>query len=310
MKKVLLSLLMIVNSSWAQVQVVSSTTDIAWAVREIGGKLVHVDALLEGTENPHYVDAVPEFIRLASNADIVFQVGMELEVGWMPKVLSRSGNANVQPGGKGFVEVTDSIKVLGKKDGPVDRSMGDVHPAGNPHFWISPVALKQSGEAIRDGLIAVDPKNMNAYMKGYDDFEKKMERIYAENKAKLAPFSERLQKPVLMEYHEEFAYFLDAYGLISTGSLEEKPGVPPSAGRLAQVAVAAKKSGIVLVVAADTAPKQTLKRFEEMSKLPVIQLPMSLYPEGGFSDYEKFQNHLVDSVVEALKSNLAKGQAA
>ena len=299
--------LFLASSSWAAepIKVITSTTDLAWAVKEIGGPNVEVKSLLKGTENPHYVDAVPEFIRLASEAKVAIVVGLDLEIGWIPKVLARSGNAQVQPGGKGYAEVGKVINVLEKPVGAIDRSMGDVHPSGNPHFWISPLRFAEVAPRIAETLSAVDPVNASAYSAGAKRFQDSMKQIHARSEKKFEPLRVGLTGPSLMEYHQEFAYFLEAYGLKSMGSIEEKPGVTPSAGRLAGVAMQAKGAGVRFVLAAETAPKKTLERFAELSGLPVVQVPMSMY--GNVKDYGTFHDRMVDAVVKALQTGAPRG---
>ena len=284
------------------VKVVTSTTDLAWAVKEIGGAHVEVQSLLKGTENPHFVDAIPEFIRLVSEAQAVVIVGLDLEIGWMPKVLTRSGNAQVQPGGKGYCEAGRAVHVLEKPTGDVDRSMGDVHPSGNPHFWLSPKAFAQAAGPIAQTLIAVDPAHTADYQVGARRFTELMEEIRKKNAAKLHSLIASISGPVLMEYHKEFAYFLETYGLRSFGSVEEKPGVAPSAGRLAEVALAAKGAGVRFVLAGETAPKKTLEKFTELSAMPVAVVPMSVQPHAKVKDYPAFQEYLVDTVAKQLGS--------
>ena len=300
--KTILSLLVLISGNVvaAPVKVVTSTTDLAWAVKEVGLDLVEVTPLLKGTENPHYVDAVPEFIRLASEAQVVVIVGLDLEVGWMPKVLGRSGNAAVQPGGQGYVEAGQGIQVLDKKTGTVDRTMGDVHPAGNPHFWLSPRALAQSMEPVVKALSAVDPANSSKYQENLKKFAAKMQALHEKNIKRLKPLLAGTSGPVLIEYHSEFAYFLESYGLKSLGSIEEKPGVTPSAGRLAEVGTQAKNSKIKFALSSDTAPKKTLERFSEISGLRVMAVPLSLCPKSGLTDYSQLQEKIVEAVVKGL----------
>lgn len=282
-------------------KVITSTTDLGWAVKEIGGAHVEVKALLKGTENPHYVDAVPEFIRLASEAQVAVIIGLDLEIGWMPKVLARSGNARVQPGGSGYVEAGKGISVLEKPKGTVDRSMGDVHPAGNPHFWLGPEVFAAAMIPVTQTLSTVDPAHAADYQAGLAKFTQKMKEIQEKNKKRIQPLLAGITGAVMLEYHQEFAYFLEAYGLKSMGSIEEKPGVTPSAGRLADVGMRAKSAKVKFALAADTAPKKTLERFSEISGIPVITVPMSLYPKGGVSDYPTFQDTLVNAVVKGLQ---------
>ncbi len=279
----------------APVPVVTTMNELAWAVQEIGGANVTAKALLDGTENPHYVDAVPEFIRLVADAQVVVLVGLDLEIGWMPKVLGRSGNAQVQPGGKGYCEAGKTVSVLEKPTGDVNRSMGDVHPTGNPHFWLSPKALGEAGGAIAETLSGVDPAHAADYAKGLEAFRKKLDGIAAVNQAKLKAAA---GSSWVIEYHKEFSYLFSQYGLKSYGSIEEKPGVLPSAGRLAQIGLAAKQAGVKVALAGDYAPKKTLERFTEVSGIPVVQVPTSVQPKGKYADYAGLQSFLVDSLVK------------
>ena len=245
MKTSLILFLISVSCAFAKpLKVITSTTDLAWAAREIGKDKVDVTALLAGTENPHYVDTIPEYIRLASEADVVCIIGLELEVGWMPKVLARSGNAQVQPGGKGYCETGKAVTVLEKPTGPVDRSMGDIHVAGNPHFWLSPKSLTEGSQEVLKAFVRVDPAHSKEFEANYKALSTKLEALHKTNQAKLKPYLAALKGPAIIEYHKEFSYFFYAYEIQSLGSIEEKPGVPPSAGRIAEVALTAKSQGI------------------------------------------------------------------
>lgn len=286
-----------------KLKVVTSIPDLAWVASEIGGGRVEAKALLRGTENPHYVDAVPEFTRLVSNADVVCIVGLDLEIGYMPPVLSRSGNANVQPGGKGFCETGKGVTILDKSTGPVDRSLGDVHPQGNPHFWLSPAALAESAKVIVEALVAVDPEYADRYQKNLENFTANMKLLSDDISARLKPVRDAQQatgKPVLMEYHKEFTYFLEHYGLKSFGSLEEKPGVPPSAGRIGTLAISTKAAGIKVVLAADYNPEVTLNRFSELSGIPTVVVPTMIQTAGSFKTYAALQNYIADSLAAGI----------
>lgn len=288
------------------VQIVTTIPDLAWAAREIGKDFVAVRSLLKGVEDPHYADAVPEFIRLVSNADIVCSVGLDLEVGWLPKVLSRSGNAQVQPNGKGHCELGKAVDVLDKPSGAVDRSMGDVHPMGNPHFWLSPKALAKGASQILEALLRADPEHAAAYQKNYSEFSKRMDALVEAGRKKLAPYLSKQAGPQVLEYHREFTYFLDAYGLKAFGSIEEKPGVPPSAGRIAGIAASAKFAGVRLILATDYNPRKTVERVAEISGIPSLIVQASVQTGGRFKDYISLQEHAVDSIAGLLDSSKAR----
>jgi zinc/manganese transport system substrate-binding protein len=289
-----------------RIKVITTLPDFAWMAQEIGGEFVEAKALLRGTENPHYVDAVPDFIRLVADAKVVCVAGMDLEVGYMPAVLSKSGNAAVQPGGPGYCEIGKSVTALDKPTGPIDRSMGDVHPAGNPHFFLSPRSMAEGSQELVKVLARVDAAHAAQYEKAGAAFKTKMENLSKEIKTKLEPFRAAQQgKPILLEYHKEYAYFLAEYGLLSYGSLEEKPGMPPSAGRLATVGSAAKAAGVKLILAADYNPEKTLLRFQEISGIPPVIVPTMIQAKGPATSYPELQKQIADALVKALQ---AKGK--
>ena len=273
-------------------------------VKQIGQDSVDVVSLLKGTENPHYADANPEFIRLVSNADVVCSVGLSLEIGWLPKVLARSGNAKVQRGGSGFCELGKSVTVLEKAEGSVDRSMGDVHPEGNPHFWLSPKSMAEASQELVHVLASVSPANAAALRASQGVFVQKMNELILKNQTRLRSVVAALGSgPISLEYHREFNYLLEIYGIRSFGSIEEKPGVPPSAGRIAEVAKSARAAGVRFILAAEYHPKSTVERVSELSGIPVITVPTSVQPVGKIKDYIELQDFIVDQILK----NLARG---
>ena len=288
-----------------KLNVVTTIPDLAWAAEQIGGNRVSVRSLLRGSENPHFVDAVPEFIRLVAEADVVCIVGLDLEVGYMPAVLSRSGNAKVQPGGKGYCEAGKTVTTLEKPHGPIDRSMGDVHPAGNPHFYLSPKALSEAAHEIAAALERADPAHSAEYIAGLKLLEEKLKSLREKITARLQPVLEAQakagHKPLLIEYHREFTYFLEDYGLKSMGSIEEKPGVPPSAGRLGDVSKSAKTQGVRIALVADYSPAKTIEKFATLAGVKVVTVPTMVQPNGKYNSYEALQVHIADSIATSVK---------
>lgn len=283
----------------AKIKLVTTTTTLAWAATVIGGENVEVVPLLRGSEDVHFVDAVPSFIRKVAEADILCANGLDLEIGWLPKILTKSGNAKVQPGGKGFCEVGRGIQAIDVPKGNVDRSMGDVHAAGNPHFCIAPNYLAKGAEVIADALMEADPGNAAKYRAGLETLKKQLSEIQKRTAEKLRA-NKKLQAGKVLEYHKEFSYFLKDYALNSFGSLEETPGVPPSAGRVAEISTSAKNAGVVMAIAAPWSPRKVLEKFTEFSGIPFRQAPLYVddtKPEA----YAKLQEKIADAILEPLK---------
>lgn len=294
MKKIFSLIIFVISFALsAKLIVLTTTPDLAWLVSEIGGEKVNVTSLLEGNEDPHYVDAMPHWIAKASNADLFCFVGMDLEVGWAPKVLSRSSNAKIQPGGKGHCNAGKSVKALEVPTGNVDRSMGDVHAGGNPHYHLGPSFYLQSADGILSQLIEVDAKNTEYYLKNYESLSKKISRV----KAKVKKILSKKKIGKIMSYHREFSYFFKDFGLVSAGEIEETPGVPPSAGRIARVGIQAKRDKVALALATTTNPKKLLNKFTEISNVPVAVVPMSILKSGTPANYEELMTKLANEIV-------------
>ncbi len=281
----------------ASLNVVTTTTDLAWLARQIGGDDVQVTALLTGREDPHYVDAVPRYIHQVANADAVCVVGMDLEIGWIPKVLSKSANAQIQPGGSGYCDASEHVDALDVITDSVNRSMGDVHPDGNPHYHLSPLHLLQAGEKVLDVLIELQPDRAQQLLQNYQLLSERLAALQTEIQSKLKP----LRDWRFLEYHKDFGYFFDAYGLESVGELEAVPGVPPSAGRLAKTSISAKKEGVQLLIASSHNPLKVLKRFSSLSGVPYVQVSTSIQFDGDINDYATLQHHIADALLQTAQ---------
>ena len=291
----LLLSILCVPSAVAKTKVLVTLPDFIEVVRALGGDTVEVDSLLDGREDPHFVDALPSFVTKASKADVVCSVGLDLEIAWLPKVLAKSGNAKVQSGGSGFCELGRSVNVLEKATSPVDRSMGDVHAAGNPHFYLSPSALIESSREVLRVLTKADPKNAMLFETNAKLFAEKMMALKALIQSKLVP----VQSAVLIQYHKEFSYFLSEYGLKSVGSIEEKAGVPPSAARIVAVSSEAKAARVALALGALHSSTAHLLKFTEVSGVKAVKVPAGVQKnDQRFDSIAKVQAALADELLK------------
>lgn len=282
----------------AKIKVMTTTPDLAWLANQIGKEHVEVESLLSGSEDPHYVDVVPSFISKVMKADIVCSVGLDLEVGWLPRVLARSARSHLQPGGSGVCVVSDSVEALDKIEGKVDRSLGHVHAAGNPHFTLGPSFMAQAARTVYENLVKIKPLEKEAFEKNFQALEVSLSELKNELTSKLNPVSTNF---FLMEYHKDFSYFFYDYKLLSFGAIEEVPGVPPSAGRIAERASEAREKGIKLVLASHVSPMKVLTRFHSIAGTKSIQVPTMMTTDGPFSDYFYLQRWLVDEIVKHAK---------
>src|SRR5215467_11315248 len=226
-----------------KLKVVATTADLAAVARAVGGDDVDVTTLARPTEDPHFVDAKPSFIRIVNQADVLIEGGASLEAGWLPPILDSARNAKISPGSPGRVVAAQGIRLL---DVPaqLDRSMGDVHPQGNPHFMLDPVAAKTVARSIQTAYCAVDGQRCADYEAALHRFEDAVEARLAGWRAALAP----LKGTKVVTYHKDFDYFFDRFGMDVVDTLEPKPGIPPSPTHLTELIPKMRAGGVRLIV--------------------------------------------------------------
>lgn len=293
-----------------KIKVVTTLPDLAEVASIIGGDKVEVESLLKGNEDAHFLEAVPTYIRMVANADAVCFVGLDLEIGWIPKILAKSGNSKVQPGGTGYCETGKAVTALDKPTTSVDRSMGDVHPYGNPHFNLSPKALSEAAVQVEKTLSNIKPEYHEEFKNNLAKFQNQMTSLKERIDKKLKPLQFLSRgRPIVMEYHKEFSYFFDLYGLKSFGSIEDKPGVPPSGTRLAEIAKAAKSAKVCMAFGSLYSPENQLKKFSEISGIEYKKMPTMVQKSNDkYNSIEKLQNALADAVLScSLLSAKDKG---
>lgn len=227
-----------------KINVVTTTEDLASITNEIGGDLVSVESLSRGYQDPHFVDAKPSYLVKLRKADLFVEVGRDLEVGWVPGLLNSARNAKILPGGAGFVDASKNIQVL-ELGGPVGREQGDVHPLGNPHYWLDPENGLVMAAAIRDGLSRVSPAGAATFASRYADFEKRLRAKEAEWKQRAKAIG--LTGARVVTYHRSWPYFARAFGFEVMDFVEPKPGVPPTPKHVQDLTAEMKAQSVKLL---------------------------------------------------------------
>ena len=282
------SLFFILFAQGVFAQVVTTLPEFAWIVKELNPKL-DVKSFLNGNEDPHFVDASPSFVFKAARAKLLIKNGMQLEMGWLPPVTEQSGNADVQIGGKGHCDASSKVNKIGIIEN-YDRSMGDVHPVGNPHYSLSLVEMKSVIETISRCLKKV---GLGFIEENQTNLLKRFDEVLAKTKEQLAP----LKQKKFMVYHIEFNYFMRDFGLKSVGSLEEVPGVLPSAIYLAKTAKKAMDENVALVFASNVSPDRYLEKFKDISSIKYVKAQVHPLNQDDFlKHYQLFVNEVVKNV--------------
>ena len=280
MKLLISFVLLIPTLSIAGLNIKTTLPELNWLVSEILGDKGESKSLLSGYEDPHFVDVTPAFIFKVKGIDLLVKNGLALESTWLPKIIELSGNANFDK--DGLCDASSEVSVLGKMK-EVDRSLGDVHPEGNPHYTYSPLQMINASLAIKNCLIKVDKKHSSYYEKNFKELKAKLEALHKSVKARLA-----LYKNVsVMTYHKEFSYFCNDYNLNCIDTVEETPGVLPSASHLFKKYKTAKSKSVKMVLATRANSNKILKKFQEISGIKYYQI------ESHMNDKVKtYENHI------------------
>lgn len=282
--------------AFAGLNVATSLSDLASVAQFVGGKHVSARSLCRGYEDPHFVPAKPSLMKAIQHADVFISVGLELDGGWLPLVLPGSRNPKIQPGTKGFVDASDGVNVLEKPVGTVNRAEGDIHPLGNPHYYLDPKNLEIVADHLAEVFSSLDPANASDYAANAKAFDARMETSLAKWEQELAPY----KGASIVIYHRNFVYFADRFGLKIFGTVESKPGIPPGPRHIAELAEAMKQAGVKVV---EYQPYYKAGASRELAKRAggvAVQVATEVGGMPGTDDvFAKF-NALVSSLAQAL----------
>jgi ABC-type Zn uptake system ZnuABC Zn-binding protein ZnuA len=287
-----LGVLLFAANAQAKLNVVATTSDLAAIAKEIGGDQITLTTLAKPTEDPHFVDAKPSFISKLNRADMVIEGGAELEIGWLPALLDQARNEKIVAGARGHVNCSQGVALL---DVPttLDRSRGDIHAAGNPHFVISPVNGKIIAQTIAAALAENDPANAEAYRANLNKFIIALDAKLVEWRQKLAPFKGRS----VVAYHDSWPYFAKEFGLKIEIFLEPKPGIPPTPSHLAEVITKMKAEQVSVIIVDAYLSRRTAETVARETGATVV--PVSQFP-GGIKGTEGGYLQLLDELVNSL----------
>jgi ABC-type Zn uptake system ZnuABC Zn-binding protein ZnuA len=279
----------------AQIRVVATTPDLASVAREIGGDKVSVVALAKPTEDPHYVDAKPSHIVTLNRADALIEGGAELELGWLPPLLENSRNSKISAGAPGRIVASDGVKML-EIPTSFDRSKGDVHSLGNPHFMIDPVTVRIVARNIASHFAQIDPKNAATYNGNLSRFNTKLDAKYAEWQKELAPY----RGARIVTYHKDFVYFADRFGLNIVDELEPKPGIAPSPAHLAQVIGKMKAGNAKVILVQPFQNRKTAETVARQTGATVLDTPEQPGAANNTNTYFDMMDNLVRTLANGL----------
>jgi zinc/manganese transport system substrate-binding protein len=242
----------------ANLKVVCTLPFIGDIVKEIGKEEIELTTLVKPDEDPHYVEPKPSMILATRKADILFYNGLDLEIGYLPRIIESSNNPKIQPGKEGNIDLSQFVSVI-EKPSSFDRSMGDIHPLGNPHYALSPKNIKRVAIGICEVFSKSDSTNANYYQKNLQDFLNELEAKEKEW------HSLNLKGKKIITYHKLFEYLADEFGFQIISNIEPKPGIPPSAKHLSNLLETLKGEKIDLILVTNVIGEREAKYLSEKS---------------------------------------------
>ena len=289
MKKLIAAILLFSASlSFAGIKVVASTSVIADLVKQVGKDKVSVDYIARGDQDPHFVEVLPSYMLKLRNADVFFRIGMALEL-WSNQLIDGSRNSHLK-----IVDLSTDIQ---KKEVPnfkPDASYGDVHPFGNPHYWLDPENAKIMAHEIYETLSSESPNDEQYFKKNLDDFDSRLDKKIKEWALEMA----KVKGKPFLGFHESWVYFADRYGIKLAGFVEPKPGIAPSPSHNAELVQLIRNKGIKTLLMenfySDSAPNQ----LAQLTGIKIVKVPTAPYGMKGVDTYVDMMDYIIKQIVQ------------
>lgn len=284
----ILSIIFTVNISYTEVNVVTTTTTIYDLVKEVGGDRVNVDYLCRGSQDPHFLEVMPSYMLKLRKADLVMEIGLDIEK-WLPQLIDGSRNTNLK-----LIDLSVNVE---KKEVPAskpDASQGDIHPYGNPHYWLDPENVKIIANEIFNALVNFSPENAGYFKRNLDNYISVLDKKIDTWKKEM----DKLKGKPIVTFHSSWVYFADRYGLKVVGHVEPKPGIPPTPSHNAELIQIIKNTGAKIILMenyySDSAPKQ----ISQITGIKVIKAPVAPYGIENVDTYIKMMDYIVNQLVK------------
>ena len=280
-----------------RLNVVTTTEDLASIAREVGGDRIDVEAIARGYQDPHFVEAKPSFILRLQRADLLVVVGRDLEIGWLPPLIQQSRNSKIQVGANGYLDASLRARILDIPQGQITRAMGDVHPLGNPHYWLDPENGKVIARAIFEKLAQLRPADRAFFEQRLNDFNGRIDAAEKRWLAAMAPY----KGLKVATYHRSFTNFADRFGLDVMGYVEPRPGIPPSPQHTLDLINEMKQQNVKLVLVEPYFDLRTPNSVGRGTGAEVLVMPPSVGGVKEVTDYFKLFDYNINLLITALR---------
>lgn len=300
MKKTLFIALALLGCAVAQAEplrIVTTTSDLASIAKEVGGDRVIAESIARGYQDPHFVEPKPSFLLQLKKAELLAVVGLELEIGWLPPLVEQSRNTKIRPGTDGYLDLSAGVEIFDRPTAHVDRSMGDIHAAGNPHYWLEPGNAIRIAIQFRDRFAKLRPADAEYFTGRLNDFKKRANEANQRWTQALAPY----RGAKIVTYHRSWTNFVKRYGLDVVDFVEPKPGVPPSPSHLFELVQKMKTQGIKVILVEPYFDLKTPNSIAQKAGARVIVMYPSVGGDPGLDDYITLFDRNVKVLAEGLR---------
>ena len=285
-----------VGQGASTINVITATQDLASLAAEVGGDRITVEAIAKGYQDPHFVEPKPSFLLKLRKADLLVVVGLQLEIGWLPPLITQSGNSKIQPGNAGYLDMSQFCEILEIPTTQVTRAMGDVHPLGNPHYWLNPANGRRIAKALSSKFSEMRPADAAYFAGRYTDFDKRLTEAEKRWDAQMAPYRGRK----VITYHRSWPNFCERFGLVVVDYVEPKPGIPPTPAHTLEVINTMKRDNIKLILVEPYFDLRTPNSIANAVGGNVLVLMPSVGGVKEITDYFKLFDYDINLLVNAF----------
>jgi ABC-type Zn uptake system ZnuABC Zn-binding protein ZnuA len=263
----------------------------------VGGERITVEAIARGYQDPHFVEAKPSFILKLQKADLLIVIGLELEIGWLPPLIQQSRNGKIQQGAEGYLDASQGVQKLEIPTGQITRAMGDVHPLGNPHYWMDPENGKRIAKEMADAFDRLRPGDRGYFDQRLADFNSRLDAAEKRWMATMAPY----KGTKVVTYHRSFPNFAERFGLEIIGYVEPRPGIPPTPQHTLDLINEMKRQKVKVVLVEPYFDLKTPTAIGRETGARVLVMPPSVGGVKETSDYFALFDYNINLLVNALK---------
>jgi zinc/manganese transport system substrate-binding protein len=297
---VLLFIAALPSASAAQkLNVVTSTADMAALIQEVGGDRITVESIARGYQDPHFVEAKPSFLLRLRRADLLICVGLQLEIGWLPPLITQSGNPKIQVGAPGYLDASQYAEILEIPKGAVTRAEGDVHPLGNPHYWLDPDNGRRIARGFASKLAALDPGGAMYFQQRFRDFDRRLSAAEDKWDAEMKPYRGRK----IVTYHRSFTSFARRFGLEVIGFVEPRPGIPPGPNHTLELIQLMKRENCRLILVEPYFDMKTPQAIGRQTGAQVVEYLPSVGGEKQVNTYFDLFDHNLNLLIKSFQAS-------